>query len=99
MYLINNKNNIIKTDGKIEGYREATQEEVSLYFELPLQKSNLINVRLQYLKNTDWYIAREIDQPNTYPQEIKDKRILARQEINEIESATQEIINNYSTIF
>jgi len=63
------------------------------------KKQSLINVRLQYLKSTDWYTARELDEPNSYPQEIKAKRILARQEINEIEVATQKTINNYSITF
>lgn len=44
-----------------------------------------ISTRTSYLSNTDWYITREADEPNSYPQEIKDKRILARTEINQLE--------------
>jgi hypothetical protein len=51
-------------------------------------KSEAIRSRMSYLLSTDWYVNREIDQSNSYPQEIKDKRIQARQEINDIEAAT-----------
>jgi hypothetical protein len=40
---------------------------------------------LAYLQQTDWYVIREIDQPNSYPKEIKEKRILARDTINNID--------------
>ena len=63
-------------------------------------KNQLIGVRLGYLSSTDWYIAREMDEPNSYPQEIKNKRIQARQEINDIEaSTTLTALNAFSTTF
>lgn len=51
-------------------------------------KSSRLGARKIYLKSTDWYVSREVDSPNSYPQEVKDKRILARTEINAIEPAT-----------
>jgi hypothetical protein len=51
-------------------------------------RKQLKSSRNSYLFSTDWYTAREIDEPNSYPQAIKDKRILARQEINAIEDPT-----------
>lgn len=55
-------------------------------------KKEAIANRIAYLNSTDWYILREYDQSNSYPQEIKDKRIIARTEINQIEQETN--INN-----
>ena len=70
---------------------EPTQEEI-----IKELKLNLINSRLSYLSSTDWYITREFDKPNSYPQEIKDKRNLIRDEINEIEQINNlDQLNNY----
>lgn len=62
---------------------EPTQEEL-----LKTAIDQAVGNRKNYLSSTDWYILREYDQPDTYPQEIKDKRILARTEINQIEQET-----------
>lgn len=48
-------------------------------------KNESVTARKNYLDETDWYAAREIDQPNSYPSEIKNKRIQAREEINTIQ--------------
>jgi hypothetical protein len=48
-------------------------------------KNKAIFIRSSYLQTTDWYILREFDNPNSYPNEVKKKRILARNQINEIE--------------
>ena len=48
-------------------------------------RSNALSVRLSYLQSTDWYVLREYDQPDSYPTEVKKRRILARNQINEIE--------------
>lgn len=63
-------------------------------------RKKLIDSRLNYLTFTDWYIAREIDKPNTYPTEIKNKRNLAREEINKIEScSTLTQLNQFDEVF
>jgi hypothetical protein len=68
--------------------------------EILKKKNQLISIRQTYLKNTDWYIQREADEPDTYPAEIKAKRILARQEINAIEQATTfTALNNFNVNF
>jgi len=48
-------------------------------------KNHAISIRNSYLQTTDWYALREYDQPNSYPTKVKEKRILARSQINEIE--------------
>ena len=55
--------------------------------DLELKKNSLIKPREGYLKNTDWYVAREADQPNSYPTEVRNKRTQAREEMNTIQSA------------
>ena len=52
-------------------------------------KNTAIGIRRSYLYSTDWYILREYDQPDSYPENIKSKRILVRKQINEIESIDQ----------
>ena len=52
-------------------------------------KNQAIAIRRSYLSTTDWYILREYDQPNSYPQDIKIHRILAREQINHIEMINQ----------
>lgn len=54
---------------------------------LEMQKNQLINPRKKYLKDTDWYLMREVDQPQSYPPEVRDKRTRLREEINAIEAA------------
>ena len=66
---------------------------------LAVKKENLSKIRKNYLVSTDWFIQREFDKPNTYPQEVKEKRMLARTQINGIEFATKTTINNYSMEF
>lgn len=59
-----------------ENYLSVRIEELRNY---------LISVRKSYLDSTDWYTAREIDQKGSYPEDVKENRILARQEINNIQ--------------
>ena len=64
------------------------------------KQEELIKSRNSYLSSTDWHIAKEADEPNTYPQAVKDKRILARQEINQIPVATTlTALNTFSNNF
>lgn len=49
-------------------------------------KASLIAIRKQFLNTTDFRVLRFIDEGTPYPDETKQKRIRARQEINEIES-------------
>ena len=64
------------------------------------KKTDLIEPRSLYLKSTDWYTAREVDEPSSYPVEIKNKRILAREEINSIEACTTlAALNEFSVNF
>lgn len=68
-------------------YELASEAEINNEV-LKEAKALRINSRHQYLSSTDWYIAREADEPNSYPQAIKDKRLQARTEINEIQALT-----------
>lgn len=79
---------IALTEAEIIEYNEKQSDEHQIKYKI----RNGIANREAYLNSTDWYISREADQPNSYPQEIKDKRILARTEINQIEQETD--INN-----
>ena len=76
---------------------QAEMDNLDLDWNLEEAKQKAIENRKVYLNSTDWYIAREADQLNSYPEEIKDKRILARTEINQIEQETD--INNITVIF
>ena len=65
---------------------EKPQEEIeSESDKIKRLKNKAIFIRSSYLQITDWYILREFDNPNSYPNEVKKKRILARNQINEIE--------------
>jgi hypothetical protein len=55
--------------------------------DLEMKKNLLTNQRKKYLSDTDWYLIREVDHPQSYPEEVKNKRTQAREEINLIESA------------
>jgi hypothetical protein len=61
---------------------DPNQEAITL----EMQKNQLINLRKKYLNDTDWYLIREADQPQSYPSDVKNKRIQAREEINLIQS-------------
>lgn len=71
-----------------------SSEEVTAYedmqptYEMILAKSKEKKIAFykNYLIETDWYAVREIDDPNSYPEDIKNNRILARNTINLIES-------------
>lgn len=76
-----------------EDIRSATQKKEDL-------TNLLVLSRKEYLAATDWYCSREIDEPGSYPQTIKDKRILAREEINDIEAATTlSALNSFNLTF
>lgn len=67
---------------------------------IELLKSKLIDVRKTFLKESDFRVLRFVDEGTPYPNEIKDKRIVARQEINEIEATTTlNQLNQFSVIF
>lgn len=53
-----------------------------------IAKRDKCEICKDYLSKTDWYINREADELNSYPQVIKDKRIFARNSINAIELLT-----------
>ena len=76
---------IALTDQEIEEFNRKDPNQDAI--DLELKKNSLTKSREGYLKNTDWYIAREADQPNSYPTEIRNKRTQAREEINTIRSA------------
>jgi hypothetical protein len=82
-----------------ENWANLTQEEIDL-FNLQATKKELIIARSEFLSSTDWYTSREIDEPNSYPEVVKDKRILARQEINNIENCNSLLeLEQYSIDF
>lgn len=85
---------MVVKDGVFQEYKEP-QKEI-----LKQKQALLISSRGKYLRSTDWYLTREQDEPNSYPSEIKAKRILARREINEIEACkTLKQLNNYQLNF
>jgi len=60
-------------------------------------KDQLISTRKNFLSKTDWHCLKEIDLPNSYPEEIKNKRIRAWQQIDEIEASnTLGALNQFS---
>lgn len=61
-------------------------------------KDKRTKIREKYLRSTDIYIIEEMEGVNC-PQEIKDKRALARQEIKQIGLATSETIDNININF
>ena len=63
---------------------DPNQESITL----EMNKNHLINLRKKYLSDTDWYLIREADQPQSYPTDIKNKRMQAREEINLLQSFT-----------
>ena len=78
---------------------DLSKEEIDIFI-LDKKIEQLTMVRIMYLDGTDWYSARNIDEPNTYPEEIKERRILARKEIKEIKKATTlEQVQSYNEIF
>ena len=65
---------------------EEPKEEIESESDIIKRLKNMaILIRSSYLQTTDWYILREFDDPDSYPSEVKNKRILARNQINEIE--------------
>tara|TARA_R110002167_G_C12697964_1_gene653082 strand:+ start:1114 stop:1539 length:426 start_codon:yes stop_codon:yes gene_type:complete len=81
-------------NGVLTEYIKASQDE------LEEAKSSRRASRKQYLVGTDYYLLQEIDEPNTYPPEVKAKRILARKERREIKEATTlEQVQSYNEIF
>ncbi len=56
--------------------------------ELENAKDAKIEICREYLKKTDWHCLRFADDGNSYPVEIKDKRIFARSASNAIEALT-----------
>lgn len=63
---------------------DPNQEAITL----ELNKNHLINLRKKYLSDTDWYLIRESDQPQSYPTDVRNRRIQAREEINLLQSFT-----------
>jgi hypothetical protein len=76
---------IALTDQEIEEFNRKDPNQDAI--DLELKKNSLTKPREEYLKNTDWYVAREADQPGSYPIEVRNKRTQAREEINAIQSA------------
>lgn len=63
-------------------------------------KNKLIVDRKTYLNSTDWYIAREIDVPGSYPDFVRAKRIKARIEQGQITNANNlQALSIYNIIF
>ena len=64
----------------IESEPEPTEQEI-----IDQLKNTAMQIRKAYLTSTDWYVLREYDQASSYPSNIKNERILAREQINQIE--------------
>lgn len=69
-------------DGEIIGPEFTTLEKIDNL------RQTLIDSRKKYLLDTDFRVLRFVDEGANYPDEIKAKRIQARQEINLIGAAT-----------
>lgn len=75
---------------KVNGKRVAMSEKEYADFDngrkptLKQIQEKKIKIRKRYLRETDWYALRSLD-TGEYPEEIKNERILKRQEINKIE--------------
>lgn len=87
------KQNVLNKQIYIEDGKLKSEDIVKTLDEIRRQKTGQ---RKKYLKDTYeiWF-----DDVENMPQEIKEKRNLAKQEIKKIESATQKTINNYSINF
>ena len=88
---------IVPNDPKNSDYQEiqkwiASGGSIVPEFTKEEEKKNLrkklILSRMKYLSSTDFRVLRFVDEATPYPNEIKTKRILARQEINQIEACT-----------
>jgi len=95
---------ITKFDGEkwvLENLPEPEPEpELSDEEKFLIDKPLKISSRKAYLQNTDYKIIKQVEGVEDCPQNILDKRNLARSEINEIEVCTTlEQLNNYSTEF
>lgn len=89
---------ILLTKQEIEEFNRKDPDQYSI--DLDIRKDQLTKPRKEYLKNTDWYVTRESDQPNSYPSEIKNKRIQAREEINTIQLITDlQQLESFTTDF
>lgn len=75
---------IALTEEEIEEFNRPDPNQAAI--DLEMKKNLLIKPRLEYLKETDWYVLRELDQEEAYPLAIKTRRETARQEINAIQS-------------
>lgn len=83
-----------------EEWSELSTTEVTNLLTKPKLKQRLIRSRLDYLENTDHYALKEIDEPGSYPLEIKEKRIKARQQVEVIQnSTTLTQFNKFSEVF
>jgi len=95
---------ITKFDGEkwvLENFPELEKApEPSPEEKLALEKSYRINSRKSYLSFTDYKIIKQVEGVENCPQDILDKRNLARSEINEIEACVElEQLTNYSIEF
>jgi hypothetical protein len=73
---------IIKNNESTNQTLETDEEKVKKL------KDHEIQIRLSYLSLTDWYILREYDQKDSYPEEVRGKRVIVREQINEIEKVS-----------
>lgn len=65
-----------------------------------LLRKKLIQSRKGFLQKEDFRVLRFVEEGTPYPDEIKNKRIKARQEINEIEACTTlTALNQFSEVF
>lgn len=98
------KGKITKFNGEawtLENIPEPKPEpELSDEEKFAREKPLKINSRKIYLQNTDYKIIKQAEGVENCPQNILDKRSLARNEINEIEVCeTFKQLNNYSIEF
>lgn len=86
------------TEQEIEEFNHKDPNQDAI--DLEIKKNQLTKQRKEYLKNTDWYVTRESDQPNSYPDVIKNKRVQAREEINTIQLTTDlQQLESFTTDF
>jgi len=85
---------MVVKEGALQEYNKP-KEEIFKH-----KQESLIYSRIAYLQNTDYKIIKQSEGVENCPQDILDKRNLAREEINKIENCkTLKQLNKYSIEF
>lgn len=90
-YRINTKTNqAVEDKGNLgsfffsDDWREATDQEINNHISNTSKQTEIKELK-QYLAETDWYYARQLETGETIPDDVKQKRIESRNRINELQ--------------